>query len=162
LDNFIRAKAPGATDRILVVGDFNFAAGEAEYTALTGKGYTDAGTASGLPADASATTCCFGNDASTRTQDPHSLPKRVDLAFQDNLPAANSYWIGNKSVPASQECAMSDHAMIKVGFSETAIGSTKTLFPSDDVFIRGGPYANTNMNNELSSQGYQYIATRAS
>ena len=40
---------------------------------------------------------------------------------------------------------------------------TADLLPSDDVFIRGGSFANTNLNSAVSdATGYPYVATRAS
>jgi hypothetical protein len=157
LDDFIRAKA-GTTGRILMTGDFNFSAGSAGYNDLLNRGYTEAGT--GLSGDATALTCCLGNDATKRTQNPRVHATRIDLGFYDNLPAATSYWVGNKSVPSTQEVGMSDHAVIKIGFPATTppITTTVELPPSDDVFIRGGPYADTNFNDSVA---YPYIATRA-
>lgn len=118
LDQFVRAKA-GTTGRILVLGDYNFEKGSSRYDDLIGRNYIEAGTSPLIPAgsDKNELTCCFGTNGSPG--DGRALGSRIDMGFQDNLPYATSYWLGNKSVNAPDEVAMSDHALVKIGFTET-------------------------------------------
>lgn len=120
LDQFVRAKA-GTTGRILIMGDFNFQKGSTPYNDLTGRNYVEAGTSSLLPpGDKDALTCCFGTSSGG---DGHGFGSRIDMGFHDNLPSATSYWVGNKTVGPTDEVAMSDHAVIRIGFTESTGGS---------------------------------------
>ena len=119
LDQFIRAKA-GTSGRILVMGDFNFQKGSAGYDDLIAKNYIEAGTSPAIPAgsDKNALTCCFGTSNGSGDGSVHST--RIDMGFQDNVPYATSYWVGNRTPLApADEVAMSDHAVVKIGFTET-------------------------------------------
>jgi hypothetical protein len=119
LDQFMRAKA-GLSGRILVMGDFNFQKGSAGYNDLLARDYIEAGTSPLIPAgsDKNALTCCFGT--SDGQSDGRSHNSRIDLGFQDNVPYATSYWVGNRTPLApTDEVAMSDHAVVKIGFTET-------------------------------------------
>lgn len=118
LDEFVRAKA-GANGRILIMGDFNFEKGSTRYDDLVARSYVESGTSPLLPAgsDKDALTCCFGTDNGLSDGRVHS--RRFDMGFQDNLPYATSYWVGNQTVGATDEVAMSDHAVVRIGFTET-------------------------------------------
>ena len=119
LDDFIRAKT-APTDRVLMMGDFNFTALDAPYDDLLSKGYIEAGSSSSIPAgsDKAHLTCCFGT--SDGRSAGYTLSSRIDMGFHKNIPPATSYWLGNKSVPSTQEVAMSDHVLVKIGFTETS------------------------------------------
>ncbi|HEX6086305.1 MAG TPA: PKD domain-containing protein [Thermoanaerobaculia bacterium] len=118
LDQFVRARA-GNSGRILVMGDYNFDKSSSRYADLVGRNYIEAGTSPLLPAgsDKNTLTCCFGTSDGLSNGRVHS--SRIDMGFQDNLPYATSYWVGNKSISAPDEVAMSDHAVVKIGFTET-------------------------------------------
>ena len=118
LDQFVRAKA-GTTGRILIMGDFNFNSSTSRYADLVGRNYIEAGTSPRIPAgsDKNTLTCCFGTPDGL--SDGRSHGTRIDMGFQDNIPYATSYWVGNKSISAPDEVAMSDHAVVKIGFTET-------------------------------------------
>ena len=115
LDEFISAKTT-AGDRVVLQGDFNFNSTTAQYSDLTSRGYVDSASSTSLPTgnDASAATCCFGS--SDGASNGHTLSTRIDMVFSKNLPAANFYKLFNKSVGSTDEVAMSDHAMVVVGF----------------------------------------------
>lgn len=119
LDDFMRAKA-GTSGRILVMGDFNFQKGSAGYNDLLASDYIEAGSSPLIPSgsDKNALTCCFGTADGSGDGRVHA--SRIDLGFQDNVPYATSYWVGNKTPLApTDEVAMSDHAVVKIGFNET-------------------------------------------
>jgi hypothetical protein len=119
LDAFVQAKA-GPNGRVLVIGDFNFQSGSSGYNNLIAKQYEEAGSSDDIPAgntDKSAKTCCFGSD--NGLSNGQSLSTRIDMAFYRNLPDPTTYWLGNKTVlNPTDEVAMSDHAMVKVGFPD--------------------------------------------
>ena len=145
LDQFMRAKA-GTSGRLLVMGDFNFQKGSTPYNDLVGRNYIEAGTSPLLPpGDKDALTCCFGTEFGG---DGHGFGSRIDMGFHDNLPYATSYWVGNKTtLSPTDEVAMSDHAVIRIGFTETTGGSQPPPPPWETTDVGSGVNGSTSYAN---------------
>lgn len=137
----------------LVGGDFNMQPGGIAYDVMTtAPAYTDAW----AEAVTGGTATSFDGSPNFYTPTKNS---RLDYQFYRN--AATVLSTDSAEIPAG-DTTLSDHRMMIATYSVTSGGSdtfTKDILATDDVFIRGGSWANTNLNDPAT---YPYVATRAS
>ena len=144
-------------------GDFNMNPGGIAYDVMTVESPTSldawweavkdgTATASATPSDPA----CPSNGTPSFTTPTKN--NRLDYLFYKNV--ATILDVTNAWIPAGNS-TLSDHCMMFATFTVGSAGTETTidLLPSDDVFIRGGSFADTNFNDPI---GFPYVATRAS
>jgi endonuclease/exonuclease/phosphatase family metal-dependent hydrolase len=149
--NWANATYPNITH--LYGGDFNMNPGGSAYDVMTEQ----------EPTSIDAWDVAVGNGTATSFDDNPTFTtptkgNRLDYLFYKNAATI----LGVESAEITPEFAgLSDHRMMIAEFSVGSTGTqlTADLLPSDDVFIRGGSFADLNLNDPAT---YPYIATRAS